>query len=232
MSRLKTSNLKTLSVAFLVALVCSVVVSFTAVTLKPLQDANRLRASSASLVEVLQTLGVGMPKTHLVDRVSGASVRRDPGSESELGADKDIAGLGWVENVLTVYELRTDGRIDLVILPVRGTGYKSMLEGYLVLEKDLNTIAALTFHKQDETPGMGARIMEKEWQALWADKQVSDQSGTIRIEVVKGAASDVHEVDGISGATRTGRGVSNLMRFWFGPDGYGPYLARLKREAG
>lgn len=226
------SNLKTLGVAFLVALVCSIVVSFTAVTLKPLQDANRLRASSASLVEVLQTLGVGMPTTQLIDRVSGTSVRRDPGSESELESSKDIAGLGQVEDVLTVYELRTDGRLDLVILPVRGSGYKSMLIGYLALAGDLNTIAALTFHQQDETPGMGALIMEEEWQALWADKQVSDQSGAIRIEVVKGIGEGVYEVDGISGATRTGTGVTNLVRFWFGPDGYGPYLARLKREAG
>ena len=225
------SNLKTLGVAFAVALVCSIVVSFTAVTLKPLQEANRLRESAVSLVGVLETLQAGMPRTYFVERTSGATVQRDPGTESALDPERDIAGLGKVDDVLTVYELRTEGRLELVILPVRGAGYKSTLEGYLALQGDLNTIAALSFHQHDETPGMGARIEELDWQALWADKQVSDESGAIRIEVVKGAGEGVHEVDGISGATRTGSGVTNLVHFWLGPDGYGPYIARLKAEA-
>lgn len=226
------SNLKTLGVAFLVALVCSIVVSFTAVTLKPLQDANRLRESVASLVEIMETLGVGMPKPYLVERASGMSVKKNPKTFSELDPALDIARLGQVEDVLTVYELRTDGKLELVILPVRGAGYKSMMHGYLALKSDLNTVAALTFHQQDETPGMGARIVEKEWQALWQDKLVADESGVIRIEVVKGTAQGLYEVDGISGATRTGAGVNSIVKFWFGPDGYGPYISRLKREAG
>jgi Na+-transporting NADH:ubiquinone oxidoreductase subunit C len=77
---------------------------------------------------------------------------------------------------------------------------------------------------------MGTRIEEQEWQTLWADKRVADENGVIRIEVVRGKAAGVYEVDGISGATRTGSGVTDLVRFWLGPDGYGPYIARLKAE--
>lgn len=221
---------KTIGVAFLVALVCSFMVSFTAVTLKPLQDANRLGESVASLTDMLDVLGVGIPKARLVELSSGAYAKRDPGTQVELLPDQDLAGLGKIETVSTVYELSEGGRIKLVILPVRGAGYKSTLKGYLALKEDLNTIAALTFHQQDETPGMGARIMEKPWQALWAGKQAADENGVIRIEVVKGASEGVHEVDGISGATRTGSGVGDLVQFWLGPQGYGPYLARLKAE--
>ena len=225
-----THPLKTVGVVFLVALTCSFAVSLTAITLKPLQDANRLRQSAASLVEVLEVLDVGMPRVRMVELATGAYAKRDPGIWLVIASDQDIAGLGELETVATVYEVYQDDQLQLVILPVRGSGYKSTLKGYLALRGDLNTVAALTFHEQDETPGMGARIEEKHWQALWTGKQVVDEDGVIRIEVVKGEGAGVHEVDGISGATRTGSGVTKLVQFWLGPNGYGPYLARLKEE--
>lgn len=226
------SRTKTVGVAFLVALTCSLVVSVTAVTLKPLQDANRLADRAARMTGMLAVLGGGVPQAHLVELASGSYVDRDPGTRSELSAGRDVAGLGSREDVATVFELRDDGALRIVVLPVRGSGYQSTLKGYLALRADLNTIAALTFYEQDETPGMGARIEEDAWQALWPGKRVADADGVIRIEVVKGAGAGVHEVDGISGATRTSNGVTNLLRFWLGPDGYGPYLERLRREAG
>jgi len=222
--------LKTFGIAFLVALSCSVVVSLTAVGLKPLQQENRLRESASSMVKMVEGLGYGLPQRQYVDRISGDYVSQTSKSHSPLNADQDIAGLSQVEDVVTVYEVRTQNRLDLVILPVRGVGYKSMMKGYLALNKDLSTIAGLTFHQQDESPGMGARIMDPEWQILWANKQTTDENGTVQIKVVKGKAKTSFEVDGISGATRTGWGVTNLVQFWLGPDGYGPYLERLKRE--
>lgn len=222
--------LKAIGVVFLVALVCSFVVSLTATTLKPLQDANRLRESAASLVEILEVLDGGTPRARMVELASGDYAKQDPGIWTEIDPDHDIAGLGTVETVVTVYEVYEKNQLKMVILPVRGSGYQSMLRGHLALKGDLNTVAALTFHEQGETPGMGARIWEKDWQALWSEKQVADESGAIRIEVVRGKSTGVHEVDGISGATRTGSGVTDLVRFWLGPDGYGPYLSRLKTE--
>jgi Na+-transporting NADH:ubiquinone oxidoreductase subunit C len=226
------SPAKTAGVALLVALACSLVVSVSAVTLRPLQNANRLAESSAQLLEMLEAMGEGVPDTRMVELATGAYVNRDPGTTTELPAERDRAGLGSREDVATVYELRDAGKLRLVILPVRGAGYQSILKGYLALKADLNTVAALNFYEQDETPGMGARIEEDAWQVLWPGKQVADAGGVIRIEVVKGAGAGLHEVDGISGATRTGNGVSRLLRFWLGPDGYGPYLDRLKTEGG
>jgi len=224
--------LKTFGIAFLVALLCSIVVSLTAVGLKPLQQENRLRESASSMVKMVEGLGFGLPQKRYVDRVSGAYVNRMAKSQSPLSDEQDFAGLSQVEDVVTVYEVRANGSLALVILPVRGVGYKSMMKGYLALNKDVTTIAGLTFHQQDESPGMGARIMEAEWQAKWSQKQTKAGDGTVQIKVGKGKAKTPFEVDGISGATRTGWGVTNLVQFWLGPDGYGPYLARLKREDG
>ena len=91
-------------------------------------------------------------------------------------------------------------------------------------------LIGLPAHEHDETPGIGTRILEDAWTALWRGKRIADADGVIRLEVVKGEGRGVFEVDGISGATRTGGGVSRLVRFWLGPDGYGPYLKQLKRQ--
>lgn len=225
------SAAKTLGVAFLVALVCSLLVSITAVATKPLRNANRLAYGATHILEIVETLGEGLPLPRLVDLAQGNYVDLDPGTRTELSSERDIARLGNREDVATVFELRDGDKLKFVILPVRGSGYQSTLKGYLALKADLNTVAALTFYEHDETPGLGALIEEDAWQALWPGKRIVDADGVIRIEVVKGAGAGIHQVDGISGATRTGNGITRLMRFWLGPDGYGPYLARLRLEA-
>lgn len=221
---------KTLGVVFLVALVCSLLVSITAVATKPMRNANRLAYSAVNILKITETLGEGLPVPRLVDLAKGNYVDHDPGTRTDIPGDRDLARLGTREDVETVYELRDAGKLKLVILPVRGNGYQSMLKGYLALKADLNTVAALTFYEHDETPGLGARVEDGAWQALWPGKQVVDAEGDIRIEVVKGRGSGIHQVDGISGATRTSTGVTTLIRFWLGPDGYGPYLAKLRQE--
>lgn len=227
------SPARALALALVVALVCSVVVSLTAVLLKPRQDANRLLARAASVMGMVEvTTGSGTPQARFVDLATGAYAERDPGSSKPLPAERDTAGLGRREDVATVFELRDESRLRLIILPVRGSGYQSTLKGYLALRADLNTVAALSFYEHGETPGLGARVEDAAWRALWPGRQIADADGVIRLQVVKGVGAGVHEVDGISGATRTGSGVSRLLRFWLGDDGYGPYLARLRNEGG
>ena len=74
------------------------------------------------------------------------------------------------------------------------------------------------------------------WKALWPGRLAFDETLTPVIAVVKGragsVADDPYSVDGLSGATLTSRGVTNLLRFWLGPEGFGPYLTRLRGTAG
>ncbi|GHD99720.1 hypothetical protein U879_06235 [Defluviimonas sp. 20V17] len=85
-----------------------------------------------------------------------------------------------------------------------------------------------TIFAQSETPGLGARIADPAWQVLWAGRRAVTPSGKIVISVVRGNATGPSEVDGISGATRSGIGVARMVRFWLGPEGFGPFLARLR----
>ena len=97
-----------------------------------------------------------------------------------------------------------------------------------MLGRDLETIAALTFYKQQETPGIGTRITDPKWLSTFVGKRVFASDRNVAIRVVQKGASGPHEVDGISGATRTSHGVESLLRFWVGPEGFGPFLKELE----
>ncbi|MHA1553894.1 MAG: NADH:ubiquinone reductase (Na(+)-transporting) subunit C [Alphaproteobacteria bacterium] len=242
---------KALLVAALVSLVCALAVSVTAVALKPIQLANIERERQARMTEmiarlpgmeeILRTAGADSLETHAVALESGTfapevdtatfdqrAAANDPGLSIALPADTDIAGIKRRANYALVFFLVKDGEPLLTILPVHGAGYQSTLYGYIALKPDLNTIAALTFFEQGETPGLGANISEPNWQVQWGDKQVADETGEIRIRAVRGAEGPF-EVDAISGATRTSNGVTSLLRFWLGEFGFGPFLDNLKR---
>ena len=242
---------KTLTVALLVALVASIVVSVAAVSLKPLQLANleqerqaRLAAMIAELPgldQILREAGAESLEIRIVDLSTGTfapdiepatydqrAAAADPQLRTTIPAEADVAGIKRRANYAPVYFVRRDRVPVLVVLPVHGVGYQSTLYGYLALGGDANTVAGLTFYEHGDTPGVGGRIQDPDWQALWPGKSIADENGEIRIAVVQGQASGPYEVDGISGATRTGNGVTNLLRFWLGDYGFGPFLARLK----
>jgi Na+-transporting NADH:ubiquinone oxidoreductase subunit C len=93
----------------------------------------------------------------------------------------------------------------------------------------MNTIAGIAITQHSETPGLGARIKDRSWQDRFPGTLIRDASGQIRFNVARATASTDYEVDGITGATRTGNGITNMMRFWLGPDGYGPLIDAIRR---
>ena len=132
-----------------------------------------------------------------------------------------------------VYLVRHEGKIDKVVLPIFGNGLWSTMYGFLSLDADLKTIGGITFYEQAETPGLGGEVENPKWKAQWHGKQAFDSKGDVIIQVIKGQlapgdpAAD-HTVDGLSGATITTHGVSDLVRYWLGPHGFSSYLDYLK----
>lgn len=254
LARANDDPVKIFGVAFLVALVCAAVVSAAAIVLEPRQFAHLEAERAARMAAMLQTLpamadvleetGADSLTTYLVDLSSGEidplhsadtyhvqAAAADPASAVTIPPALDIAGLRQRAPLAPVHILERDGQVELVVLPVSGTGYQSRIEALLALEADLRTVAALTITGQAETAGLGARIEAEDWQALWPGREVTDESGDIVITVVRGEATGPYEVDGISGATRTGNGVTNMLHYWLGEHGFGPFLDRL-REGG
>lgn len=250
LARPNTDRVKTLGIALLVAVVSGLAVSTTAVTLRPYINANieaerqakmaAMLANVPGITEILEEAGEGAVEVMLVDLQTGdpatgidpetyrpLAAAADPEQSTALSRAEDLAGLGRRENVAAVYAVRRDGAIVLLVLPIRGTGYQSTIKAYLALEGDLNTVAALSIYEQGETPGLGGRIAEPEWQAQWAGKQVA-REGDIVIEVVRGDSTGPYEVAGVSGASITGYAMTEMIQFWLGPLGYGRFLDRLR----
>ncbi len=241
---------KTLGMAFLVSAASALAVSTAAVVLGPRLDANREAERAArlealigalpGLADVLRGSGAEALEAIVVDLATGTRAEGidpetfDPagpdaqGRTTPLPPDRDLAGLGERPDLARIYVARDADGLALVILPVSGQGYQSMIRGYLALEGDLNTVAGLTITDQAETPGLGARIADQSWQDLWPGTKLMDDAGEIRLAVAQGGATTEYQVDGITGATRTGSGVQNMIRFWIGPDGFGPVLDALK----
>jgi Na+-transporting NADH:ubiquinone oxidoreductase subunit C len=250
------SPAKTVLVALAVCLVCSAVVSGTAVLLRPLQVANQERERERHILEIVarlpgldalfETAAVGRVEAEVVELATGATVReidpatydqrraaKDPQTSVEIPAERDLAGLKRRARYATVYLVGKDDEIALIILPVHGAGYASTLYGYLALEGDANTVVALSFFEHAATPGLGAGIDEQEWRDQWQTQKLRDEAGRLRIAVAEGRVDPgdpaaLYQVDGLSGATRTGQGVTDLLRFWLGEDGFWPFLRRIQ----
>lgn len=162
-----------------------------------------------------------------VDGYDASKAARTPYLSTSL-AD-DIAKIGGKPNFAKVYLAKNaNGEIDQIVLPIHGAGLWGPIFGLLTLDKDLNTVKGVNFYQHKETPGLGSRIEEPQWQETWVDKELYDEDGSRKIAVVKAGTAREGQVDGISGATLTIRGVNNLLQYWIGEDGYKPFLDNLK----
>lgn len=245
---------KTIGVAFALCIACSVIVSTAAVVLKPAQEVNKaldkkrnILAAAGMLQEGLSveeqfaqitTKVVDLRTGRYTDEVEAGSydhlkAAKDGGTSRSLSDVEDLAKISRLENFVPVYLVEeANGGIDKIILPIRGYGLWSTLYGFIALESDANTIAGLGFYEHGETPGLGGEVDNPRWKALWPGKQVY-RDGEPAIELIKGAvnpeaANADWQVDGLAGATLTARGVTNLVQFWLGQNGFATYLDNLK----
>ena len=244
---------KILKVAFALCIVCSVIVSTAAVVLKPSQEANKSLDRKRNILQAAGMLQPGVSideqfsviEERFVDMRTGQftnevatgydqrAAAKDPALSRDVPGEEDIAKVGRQANIAQIYLVRgEDDSYDKIILPVHGYGLWSTLYGFLALESDANTVAGLGFYEHKETPGLGGEVDNPRWKAMWPGKQVY-RDGDVELRLLKGSvdpasASAAWEVDGLSGATLTSRGVTNLISFWMGEDGFAPFLTNLR----
>ena len=249
----------TIVFAGIICVVCAVLVSSSAVSFRELQQANAaldkrknvlLAAGLAQPSEKLdaaqiqERFQVVLPV--VIDMQSGQPVaeidaatfdqrkaRNDPGSSRPAPANG--SRISRLPNQAVVYQIFNDSKeLQMVVLPIEGYGLWSTLYGFLSLDADTRTVRGLTYYQHGETPGLGGEVDNPRWKARWPGRIAFDGSGQAVIEVIKGRAGppedDPHRVDGLAGATITSRGVTNMLRFWLGQHGFGPYLKRLRED--
>lgn len=172
-----------------------------------------------------------------IDPVTYDQLKASKDPELSNTIPKNLAQVKRVPQYAVVYEVFTDStksELDLRVIPVEGMGLWGTMYGFLALDQDGMTIRGLTFYKNKETPGLGKEIENPLWKAKWPGRKAFDENWDPVIRVIKGVAGPVneapHQVDGLSGATITSNGVTHLLRFWLGDEGFGPYLANLRGE--
>lgn len=257
--RARFATRKVFLIALLVALVCSAVVTISTILLRPVQETNRQHYMQLNILKVAGLLqrGVDMEKQlqqleiHLVDLESGRFIEvekpatydlreatKDPAQSIVLSPTQDIARIKRRAKYAPVYLTRDEHhRINKIILPVYGSGLWSTLYGFLALQGDTATVIGIRFYEHAETPGLGAEVDSTRWLKQWRGKRVFNAYWQPKIQLVKGGVDHdkpgtVHQVDALSGATLTNRGVENILKFWLGNDGFGPFLARVRSSGG
>ena len=150
---------------------------------------------------------------------------------------EDLAGIKRREKLSLIFFVKKGKEIEQIVLPVNGKGLWSTLYGFIALEGDMNTVSGLTFYQHGETPGLGGEVDNPAWKAKWVGKMAFGEDLEPQLEVIKGTVDPggkraAHQVDGLSGATITSLGVTNLLRYWLGDHGFGPFLKRLRKEGG
>ena len=209
----KESTSRTLMVALAVSLVSSIFVAGAAVSLKPLQQQNKLLDKQRSIAAIAGMGGDGLSgaqiralfgdtiKARLVDLEAGVFVQegpdpvtfdplkaaKDPQQSVSLSNAEDIASIKRRERLTTVYVVEGEqGGIETLILPIRGYGLWSTLHGFMAVKGDLNTVVGMGFYQHAETPGLGGEVDNPNWKGLWPGKQLFDEQGKPVIRIVKG----------------------------------------------
>ena len=254
------SIIKTLAVAFSVCLICSLVVSSSAVSLRDLQKENKLNDRR---LKVLQVADIYDPELSIseqflqleskfidfdtgrifteynnfnIDEYDQVKATKDSNLSKAIPASDDIAIIKNRENVGKIYILRDDLKnIDKLIVPIRGYGLWGTLFGFIAIESDFNTVSGIEFYEHKETPGLGAEVDNPKWKTSWKGKKIYDDN-QVTLKVIKGKVEDgdtmsMYKVDGLSGATITSRGVSNMVSYWFSDSGYANLLKELNYES-
>jgi len=153
----------------------------------------------------------------------------DPRYSRALSDAEDIANIKRQVLYPMVYIVGSGEQPEQIVIPVSGYGLWGILYGFLALKSDGNTVTGIGFYEHKETPGLGGEVSNPAWRTQWTGKRIYGASGDVVFRVTRGGGGGESAVSGLAGATLTSRGVENLIRFWLGENGFGPFLENLRR---
>ncbi|MBN1793382.1 MAG: FMN-binding protein [Candidatus Omnitrophica bacterium] len=122
--------------------------------------------------------------------------------------ERNILSEPYKEMSIYKYVPQGSGGVQGVAFPVRGAGFWGPISGILALESDLVTIRGIKILEHSETPGLGGRIAEPEFQGRFSGKSVQ---GNFEI-VAYAKAKDESQVDAITGATETSKALERILK--------------------
>lgn len=213
-----SDSLKSILFAGALCVVCSLLLTAASSGLKEYQQSNIVLDRQKNLLKSVGLIVTG--KQYADDDIRTLYEK----NITRMCLDEDgkvLASLPESGNAMQMYVYATaDGTIMSYILPINSRGLWGRILGYLAIDSDGTTINGFTVYKHSETPGLGGEIESAWFQKQFKGKKIVDQAGEfVSISVAKGTAKDsvsqnrqINYVDGISGATLTGKFLSGGIR--------------------
>lgn len=236
---------KTYFVATLLCIVCSVLVSVSAVKLKPFQEENKAFDIKKKLLVASGLVGSDATKPQVykayekikplwVELSSGEVFSDEPTNEVvAIPSEKDIAGIRTTSKYAKIFLVQDGIEVTHVVFPVYGKGLWSTMYGFLALTPDFKEVKGMGFYDHGETPGLGGEIENPKWLKSWIGKKAYDQDFNPLLAVIKGKVDltrpeSSSQIDGLAGATLTAVGVDRLVKFWLGESGFKKFVETFK----
>lgn len=244
---MRQSNLYVILFAIGLTVVFGGALSLTSVGLKPLQDKQvELDTKKKILGAVMDISSIEDPneilsiysekvKSIVVD-IDGNEVTTDAKGNPMVAEKVNIqknSKLDPTERVYPVFMFSENGSsVDAYIFPTFGSGLWDWISSYVAFGPDLNTVKGIAFDHKGETPGLGARITEEAVQSRYVGKAIYNAQGElVSVTMVKGEGNtglSQHEVDGLSGATMTAKGVNAMLEKYL--ECYSAFIKKTKSQ--
>jgi len=234
------SNSYTLIFTSVITIFMGFLLSVAATSLKPLQEINieidmkknilgalglKPESSSKWTIEEVQSVY----KKNIVDLVLDKNGEKTNKNPKEIDTEKNM-------DFFPIYLHQVGQEIKGYVIPISGKGLWSTLYGYFAIEPDCETVKGITFYKHAETPGLGGEV-EKPWfQENFKGKRFLDKNkNLVGIQVLKGSVDEsskeaYRQVDGISGATITSKGLEKFLKEDLAK--YEPYFKTIRETIG
>lgn len=244
---MRQSNLYVILFAVGLTVVFGGALSLASVGLKPLQDKQvELDTKKKILGAVMDISTITDPNEilnmyneriqSLVVDINGNELTTDSKGNPYVAEKVNIqknSKLDPQERAYPVFMLKDEnGEVEAYVFPTFGSGLWDWISSYVAFGKDLNTVKGIAFDHKGETPGLGARITEAGVQNRFIGKEIFDDQGKlVSIDMVKGEGNtglSEHQVDGLSGATMTTKGVNVMLTKYL--ECYSAFIEKTKSQ--
>ena len=215
------SNAYIITYSVVMVVIVAVLLAVTSLSLKERQSENILNEKKQQIVKAL---GEDPATASYADVVAEAAMLDKNGNKIEGKNDADIFNaLGDLTASFEAGEYPIfKAASGCVVIPVYGAGLWGPIWGYIALEPDMNTVKGIVMDHAGETPGLGAEITTAKVQDKFKGKTIFEGADFVSVSMRKGGATNNHEVDAISGGTKTCDGVNAMLKA--GIEGYLPYI--------
>ena len=215
------SNVYIIIYSVVMVVIVAVLLAVTSLSLQERQGENILNEKRQQIVKAL---GEDPATASYSDVVAEAVMLDKNGQKIEGKTDADIfSALGDLTASFDAGEYPIfKANNGCVVVPVYGAGLWGPIWGYIALEPDMNTVKGIVMDHQGETPGLGAEITTSKVQSSFVGKTIFEGDNFVSVSMRKGGATNNHEVDAISGGTKTCDGVNAMLQSGLG--NYRPYF--------